>query len=184
MALRVVEFVHSGPDAGGPFAGGDERGAHVRGAAALFAGMTDPLDPGPLPWWGVVVVDETARPAGVARPREPFAARAGAVGERALAAAGARFRRLPPLTVDLAIAAALFVAMVVGRVAAADDLGDRFLAALLLNVVVAGSLVWRRRFPLGSFIVNTAGLIVEAVFVSPGPLTPYANLIGLYSMGY
>jgi len=118
--------------------------------------------------------------AGVRRPRESLAARAGA----AVAAAGARLRGLPPLAVDLAIAIAMFVAMVIARVAVADELGDRFLAALLLNVVVAGSLVWRRRYPLGSFLVNTAGLIVEAVFVGPGPLTPYANLIGLYSMGY
>jgi signal transduction histidine kinase len=145
------------------------------------AGATDGyvVDPGPQPWWGVVVANEAV----IRRPRESFAARVAAAG-RAVAAAGAWFRRLPPLVVDLAIAIAFFVAMVIGRITAADDLGDRFLAALLLNVVVAGSLVWRRHYPVTSFLVNTAGLIVEAVFVGPGPLTPYANLIGLYSMGY
>jgi signal transduction histidine kinase len=49
--------------------------------------------------------------------------------------------------------------------------------------VIGGSLALRRRAPVTSYLVGSAGLIVEALWVGSGGLTPLANLIGLYSLG-
>ncbi|WP_457031908.1 sensor histidine kinase [Kitasatospora sp. P5_F3] len=57
------------------------------------------------------------------------------------------------------------------------------LPALLLSVVIAGALAWRRRAPLTAYLLGTAALAVEAQTVLPGPMSPYANLIGLYALG-
>lgn len=119
----------------------------------------------------------------------PGPARSGPAAVRTAAGPGvttavAWARRLPVLVVDLALAAGLLVAMVVGRVTAAEGPGDRLLGALTLCVVIAGSLAARRYAPLTAYIVGTAGLIVEALWLGPGPLSPYANLIGLYSVGH
>jgi len=109
---------------------------------------------------------------------------AAAVAERLARTLGSLTGRLPPTAVDLGLAAGLFVAMVAERVASAPGLGDHFLGAVLLCVVIAGSLVARRRAPLTAYVVGTAGLIVEALWLGPGPLSPFPNLIGLYSLGH
>ncbi|GAA0945752.1 sensor histidine kinase [Virgisporangium aurantiacum] len=85
------------------------------------------------------------------------------------------------VALDLSLAAAFLVAMVAIRVA---EGGDRLALAVVLSVVIAGSLVPRRRYPLGSYVVGSSGLVVESLAVSPGQLTPYANLIGLYALGF
>jgi signal transduction histidine kinase len=107
-----------------------------------------------------------------------------AAAERVATTAGSWIGRLPPLAVDLALAAALLVAMVTERVASAPGLGDHFLGALVLSVVIAGSLAGRRRAPLAAYALGTAALIVESLWLGPGPLSPYPNLIGLYSLGH
>jgi len=111
-------------------------------------------------------------------------AAARAAAEPAVRSAGSWLGRLPEPAVDLGLAATLLVAMVVERVASAPGLGDHFLGAVLLCVVIAGSLVARRRAPLAAYAAGTAGLIVEALWLGPGPLSPFANLIGLYSLGH
>lgn len=93
------------------------------------------------------------------------------------------FGRVPSLAIDLTLAAGILVAMVVNRVADAGNLGDRFLGALLLSVMISGALVARRSAPLASYVVGTAGLIVETIWLGPADLSPFANLIGLYSLG-
>jgi signal transduction histidine kinase len=98
-------------------------------------------------------------------------------------AAVARLGRVPPMVVDIGLAALLLVAMVSVRVAEAAELGDHFLAALGLSVVIAGPLAGRRRAPVAAYAVGSAGLIVEALWLGPNDLSPYANLIGLYSVG-
>jgi len=98
-------------------------------------------------------------------------------------AAVAWFGRVPAMAVDVGLAALLLVAMIAVRVAQAAELGDHFLAALALSVVIAGSLAGRRRAPVAAYAVGSAGLIVEALWLGPNDLSPYANLIGLYSVG-
>jgi hypothetical protein len=55
--------------------------------------------------------------------------------------------------------------------------------ALALTTVIAGCLAARRRAPLTSYAVGTAALAAEALWVAPAPLSPYVNLVGLYSVG-
>ena len=98
-------------------------------------------------------------------------------------AAVAWFGRVPAMAVDVGLAALLLVAMIAVRVAQAAELGEHFLAALALSVVIAGSLAGRRRAPVAAYAVGSAGLIVEALWLGPNDLSPYANLIGLYSVG-
>jgi signal transduction histidine kinase len=52
-----------------------------------------------------------------------------------------------------------------------------------MSVVIAGPLAARRRAPVTSYATGSVGLIVEALWLGPNELSPYANLIGLYSVG-
>ncbi|MEE1829680.1 histidine kinase dimerization/phosphoacceptor domain-containing protein [Streptomyces sp. SP17KL33] len=49
--------------------------------------------------------------------------------------------------------------------------------------MIAAGLAVRRRAPLAGYVVGTVGLVVEALWVGPGQLTPVANLIGVHSLG-
>ncbi|MFE7835720.1 sensor histidine kinase [Streptomyces sp. NPDC057474] len=91
-------------------------------------------------------------------------------------------RRLPLLG-DVASAAVVLVAMVAVRLGSGNDTDASLPITLALSAVIAGSLAVRRRAPLAGYVVGTAGLAVEALWVGPGPLTPVANLIGVYSLG-
>jgi signal transduction histidine kinase len=53
----------------------------------------------------------------------------------------------------------------------------------MLSVLIAGALGTHRRLPLAAYLVGTAALSVEALFILPSPVSPYANLLGLYSLG-
>lgn len=79
---------------------------------------------------------------------------------------------------DVLLALAFLLAMTAERLLTAPEL-----PALLPGVVIAGSLAWWRRAPLTAYLLGTAALAVEAQTVLPGPLSPYANLIGLYALG-
>ena len=48
---------------------------------------------------------------------------------------------------------------------------------------MGASLAFRRRFPLSSYVVNSAALIMIAAFYYDAGLYPFANVIGLYSVG-
>ncbi|WP_433351952.1 sensor histidine kinase [Microtetraspora malaysiensis] len=104
---------------------------------------------------------------------------------RSLPAGPAVWRRLRPSTavLDLALAAAFLAAMLVERLDAAARIGDRMPAALALSVLIAGALAAHRRLPLAAYLVGSAALSAEALFIAPSPVTPYANLLGLYSLG-
>ena len=106
-------------------------------------------------------------------------------GNAALAASklAARLARVPATAVDVGLAGTLLAAMVTVRLIVGPPLGDRFPAVLVLYVVIAGCLVARRRAPLAAYLVGTAGLIIEALWDGGGIVSPYANLIGLYSLG-
>ncbi|GAA1229087.1 histidine kinase [Kitasatospora nipponensis] len=107
----------------------------------------------------------------------------------------ARFRRLAarPLlrrdvrpgavTVDRVLAGTMLVAMVVERLGAGAQVRARLPVALVLSVVIAGALAVRRTAPLAAYLIGSAALSAEALFVLPSPLSPYANLIGLYALG-
>ncbi|WP_051943590.1 sensor histidine kinase [Streptacidiphilus rugosus] len=87
------------------------------------------------------------------------------------------------MVLDVAPAAAFLAAMVAERLGAATRIGDRMPEALALSGLIAAALAVRRTFPLAAYLVGTAALSAEALFVLPSPVSPYANLLGLYSLG-
>ncbi|MCB5167544.1 histidine kinase [Streptomyces bambusae] len=78
---------------------------------------------------------------------------------------------------DAALAAGFLAAMLLDRT------GARTAPALLCATLVAGALVFRRTAPLTAYAVGTAALSAEALWCTAGPVSPYANLLGLYSLG-
>jgi signal transduction histidine kinase len=91
-------------------------------------------------------------------------------------------RRLPPPG-DMAAAAVLLVAMTAVRLGAERETDAPLAAVLALSAVIAAGVALRRRAPLTAYALGSAGLAAEALWVGPGPLTPVANLIGVYSLG-
>ncbi|WP_051450152.1 sensor histidine kinase [Actinospica robiniae] len=92
-------------------------------------------------------------------------------------------RRAGAWDFDLFLAGAFLAAMCAERFYRAAQIGDRMPAALALSVLIAGALAARRRAPLASYLLGTAALSAEALFVAPSPVSAYANLLGLYSLG-
>ncbi|MDW5329604.1 sensor histidine kinase [Plantactinospora sp. KLBMP9567] len=85
--------------------------------------------------------------------------------------------------VDVALAGAALAALVVQRITVAPALGEKLPTALALSVAIAGCLAVRRRVPLAAYLLGSAALSAEALWVQADPLAPYVNLIGLYSLG-
>jgi DNA-binding NarL/FixJ family response regulator/signal transduction histidine kinase len=85
--------------------------------------------------------------------------------------------------VDLALAGAAVAALVVQRIAVAPELGGKLPVALALSGVIAGCLAIRRRVPLAGYLLGSAALSAEALWMPANPVSPYVNLIGLYSLG-
>jgi len=79
--------------------------------------------------------------------------------------------------IDAGLAALLFAAMLAERLVSGHPAG------IALSVVIAGALCFRRSWPLTSYLVGSAALSAEALFVQVSPISPYANLIGVYSLG-
>ncbi|MDH2390552.1 sensor histidine kinase [Streptomyces sp. HNM0663] len=91
---------------------------------------------------------------------------------------------LPARTVDAWLAAVAVAVVVSERLTTTPSLGVRLLSAVVLAAVIGGSLAARRRMPVTGYAAGTAALAVEALWVTPGALSPMANLIGLYCVGY
>ncbi|QFR01984.1 hypothetical protein F9278_43940 [Streptomyces phaeolivaceus] len=94
----------------------------------------------------------------------------------------ARRLRWPPPG-DMAAAGVLLVAMVAVRLGPGEEPAGSPPVVLALGVLIAGGLAVRRRAPLAGYTVGTAALVAEALWVSPGELTPVANLIAVHSLG-
>ncbi|MFE2724832.1 sensor histidine kinase [Kitasatospora sp. NPDC059327] len=88
-----------------------------------------------------------------------------------------------PRVTDLALASACLCALLVERAGAAAELGARLGPAVALSVVVAGALATRRTAPLASYLAGSTALATEALLDLGSAVSPYANLIGLYSLG-
>ncbi|MGW0580733.1 sensor histidine kinase [Streptomyces sp. NPDC002920] len=91
--------------------------------------------------------------------------------------------RLPLGARELGPAVGMTAAMVAVRLGPRPETDGPLPLAFAFAVVIAGSLAVRRRLPLTAYAVGTAGLAAEALTVGPGPLTPVANLIGVYYVG-
>jgi signal transduction histidine kinase len=84
---------------------------------------------------------------------------------------------------DGALGAGFLAAMLIALAGQGTLSGTRLPSAVVLSVVIAGGLALRRRAPLAAYLAGTAALVAQALWVSPSPVAPYANLIGLYSLG-
>ncbi|MCM1976620.1 sensor histidine kinase [Streptomyces sp. G1] len=94
----------------------------------------------------------------------------------------------PPFTrtvlTDAVLASVFFAVMLVEQLGpdGRPDSGTTT-RAVLICAAVAGPLASRRTAPLASYLVGTAALSVEALWGLENAVSPYANLIGLYSLG-
>ncbi len=98
-------------------------------------------------------------------------------------AARTRWRRLPRVAIDVALGAIFLAAMLIERIGTAATIGARMPVAVALSVVIAGGLTMRRRAPLGAYLLGSAALTTETLIVAPSAVSPYANLVGVYSLG-
>src|SRR5262249_43510076 len=88
-------------------------------------------------------------------------------------------RRVPPIVVDGGLGLALLIAMLVERVSVGADSP----AGVALSGAIALGLALRRRAALAGCLIGSVAQSLEALFVAPSTVSPYANLIGIYSLG-
>ena len=93
-----------------------------------------------------------------------------------------RLRRVPPLVVDAGIAA-IFVLLVAAEAVRQPMPGGRTALFALLTLVLAASLVLRRKWPLTALVIGVAALVVESFLHVATVFTPLATLVGAYSVG-
>ncbi len=91
-------------------------------------------------------------------------------------------RNLPrPSYLDLAIAAACFVAMLI-EAAVSSERSASFGLAAPLAIVATAPLAWRRRTPIMALLLLVPGLIAFLVFVGPAEVTTATAMIALYTV--
>jgi hypothetical protein len=95
----------------------------------------------------------------------------------------ARRAGVTPMGVDLALAVVSLVAMLIERVGATAVIGAKMPLAVSLSVVIAAGLALRRRAPLCGYLLGSLALAAESLLVASSPISPYPNLIGIYSLG-
>lgn len=99
-----------------------------------------------------------------------------------------RLRRPHPqsrtaLVVDASLGAIFLIMLLVERLVVAPVPHASIPVAVAVAIGIAGGLALRRRVPLAAYVLNSAALIVGVLAMPPSPLSPYANLIGLFSVG-
>jgi signal transduction histidine kinase len=118
-------------------------------------------------------------------PAGSRAARAARVAAARLRHAGVvrAARQVPGWAADGALGAGFLAAMLIALAGQGTLSGARLLSAVVLSAVIAGGLALRRRAPLTAYLAGSSALVAQALWVSTSPVAPYANLIGLYSLG-
>lgn len=91
--------------------------------------------------------------------------------------------RRTALILDLGVSITFTVALVVERAVLASPESSALVASVALAIVIGGSLAFRRRWPLVSYAVGSAALIAQALSGDVSAIAPYANLVGLFSLG-
>ncbi len=92
-------------------------------------------------------------------------------------------RSTTALVVDGALGAVFLVMTLVERLVVTPVPQARIPVAVALGTAIAAGLALRRRAPLTAYVLGSAAIAVEALIVAPGTLSPYANQIGVYSVG-
>jgi signal transduction histidine kinase len=104
------------------------------------------------------------------------------VGFEGLTRSLRRLRRVPPAVVDVGIAM-IFVLLVAAEVVRQPVPGGRTVVFAVLTLVMAVCLALRRRWPLATYAIATAALVVESFLHVATEYTPLATLVGAYSVG-
>jgi signal transduction histidine kinase len=95
-----------------------------------------------------------------------------------------RLRAVAVPAVDVAAAVVFVAAVALDRSQDPVDGGAAMVAlSVVLTLMLAGGLVARRRVPLTAFVASSVGLSVEALAGISSAVSPYANLVGIYSLG-
>jgi signal transduction histidine kinase len=95
-----------------------------------------------------------------------------------------RLRAVAAPAADVAAAVVFVAAVALDRTREPVDGGAAMVAlSVVLTLMMAGGLVARRSFPLAAFVASTVGLSVEALAGISSAVSPYANLVGIYSLG-
>ena len=95
-----------------------------------------------------------------------------------------RLRGVPAPTVDAAIAVVFLLAVALDRRSTPVEGGLAMAAfSVVLTLTMAGALVVRRTFPLTAYLAGSVALCTEALAGLASGVSPYANLIGIYSLG-
>jgi signal transduction histidine kinase len=84
---------------------------------------------------------------------------------------------------DVALAVVFVAAVAVERATEPARSVPATVVSAALTLTMAGSLVARRRFPMGAYLTSSAAMCVEALLHMASPISPYANLLGVYSLG-
>jgi signal transduction histidine kinase len=117
---------------------------------------------------------------------------AGSRAARAARAAAERLRdagvvraaaQVPGWAADGALGVGFLAAMLIALAGQGTLSGARLPSSVVLSAVIAGGLALRRRAPLAAYLAGTSALVAQSLWVGPSPVAPYANLIGLYSLG-
>ncbi len=87
------------------------------------------------------------------------------------------------LAVDLALGAVFLILLLIERLVVAPVPVAKLPAAVVLGIALAAGLALRRRVPLTAYMLNLAALMLAALATPPSVLSPYANMIGVYSVG-
>lgn len=85
--------------------------------------------------------------------------------------------------IDVALAIAVTASLVTERAFTAASSDVPLAVSIALALVIGGSLSGCRRWPFAAYAIGSAAMIAESVWGVPSTLSPYANLIGLFSLG-
>lgn len=91
--------------------------------------------------------------------------------------------RRTALILDLSVALALTAVLIVEQLVESPAPSSASAGSVALAVVIGGSLAVRRRWPLASYAVGSAALIAQSLTGDVSVIAPYANLVGLFSLG-
>ena len=115
--------------------------------------------------------------------RSELADRALTVRIRDLAQGLTPRRPLPALVVDAGLAIIFIAAMAIERVRTPVPDGASAVIAAFLTLVLAASLIIRRKAPLTALLVGTAALTIQSFLHVATSLSPVPTLICAYSVG-
>ncbi|WP_439565545.1 sensor histidine kinase [Microcella sp.] len=91
--------------------------------------------------------------------------------------------RRTAVILDLSVSITLTTVLVIEQAVRASPESSTLVGSIALAIVIGGSLAFHRLWPLASYAVGSAALITQALWADFSAIAPYANLVGLFSLG-